>query len=264
MKGIVKEVDKLQFEFDQRQNSLMSSGLREDEAVILSKETQVQRVVRQCKESHGGPIHSLKELESLVVLKGKVDEIRYRKFTCLLKVATNNELFKQQGIENKERITHLSQLLSDDTKPKCHASMADIEAIYGMGVDEPESERPNLSKSPIDVSADCAEWLLNGCWPLKEQEHVVVLFDDSFLLAIVEKGLSDHAEVKFMKSVNVRGHPALSHWIMDSTAEVSNAPKDSILRVRPILEPKGSSRKTLKFCLENHEAINQFIQSQQS
>ena len=144
MKGIVKEVDKLQFEFDQRQN-------REDEAVILSKETQVQRVVRQCKESHGGPIHSLKELESLVVLKGKVNEkalasalnleIRYRKFTCLLKVATNNELFKQQGIENKERITHLSQLLSDDTKPKCHASMADIEAIYGMGVDEPESER---------------------------------------------------------------------------------------------------------------------------
>ena len=68
MKGIVKEVDKLQFEFDQRQNSLMSSGLREDEAVILSKETQVQRVVHQCKESHGGPIHSLKELESLVVL----------------------------------------------------------------------------------------------------------------------------------------------------------------------------------------------------
>ena len=92
----------------------------------------------------------------------------------------------------------------------------------------------------------------------------MVLFDDCFLLAIVEKVLSDHVEVKFMKSVNVRVHPFLSHWIMDSTAEVSNAPKDSILRVRPILEPKGSSRKTLKFCLENHEAINQFIQSQQS
>ena len=81
----------------------MAAGLTEDEAVILSKESQVQRVVRQCKESHNGPIHSLQELECLVASKEKESEkaptsacyleIWYQKFTCLLKVETNNELF---------------------------------------------------------------------------------------------------------------------------------------------------------------------------
>ena len=116
--------------------------LREDEAVIVSKESQVQRVVRACKESHGGPIHTLAELDELVEANKTEEnlasalnlEIRYRKFTCLLKVATNNELFKQRGISNKERITHLKQLLSDDTRPKCHATISDIEALYEQDI----------------------------------------------------------------------------------------------------------------------------------
>ena len=127
-----------------KQADLMAQGLRDDEVLVLSKESQVQRVVRQCKVSHGGPIHSVKELEELIKKKPTEKaltsalnyEIRYRKFTCLLKVATNNELFKQQGIDNKQRIIHLKQLLNNDTKPKCHASMSDIEAIYEQPVNE--------------------------------------------------------------------------------------------------------------------------------
>ena len=69
--------------------------------------------------------NSEKELASALNL-----EIRYRKFTCLLKVGTNNALFKQQGIDNKERIINLKKLLNDDTRPKCYATMSDIENLY--------------------------------------------------------------------------------------------------------------------------------------
>ena len=73
MKIVAKEVDELQLKFDERQKSLMAAGLTED-AVILLQESQVQRVVQQCKESPNGPIHSLQELECLVASKEKESE----------------------------------------------------------------------------------------------------------------------------------------------------------------------------------------------
>ena len=80
---------------------------------------------------------------------------RYRKFTCLLKVATNNELFKQQGIDNKVRIIHLRQLLTDDTRPKCHASLSDIEALYDEMDGINEVGRQDLSPEvPIRRNTD--------------------------------------------------------------------------------------------------------------
>ena len=82
---------------------------------------------------------------------------------------------------------------------------------------------------------------MNGRWPLKEQEHVIALTDDGFLIANVDKCLNDRAEVHFLKPLKVRGQPALSHWIVDATAETSLLPKESVLKVRPILEPKGQS-----------------------
>ena len=227
----------------------------------------MQRVVRQCKESHGGPIHSVPELEKLIAEKENEKalasalnlEIRYRKFTCLLKVATNNELFKQQGIDNKLRITHLKQLLTDDTKPKSHASMSDIEALY-------EVEQPPLEASPMleleeDQSNRNAERLLNGSWPLIEKEQVVVLLENSFVVATVDKCHLNHAELHFMKSVNTRGHPALSHWVTDSSTKTVPTPRESVLELRPILELKGTSRKTLKFFLVNLDILLQFIES---
>ena len=155
----------------------MASGLREDEAVILSKESQIQRVVRQCKESHNGPIHSLAELDQLISQKTTEKslatalnlEIRYRKFTCLLKVATNNDLFKQQGIDNKIRIMHLKQLMTDDTRPKCHASMCDVEALYDddLGAN-PSDDNQDTEEEPEQLDT----WFSNGCWPPKIQEQV--------------------------------------------------------------------------------------------
>ena len=265
LKTVTKEVDELQLQFDKRQKSLMAAGLREDEAVILSKESQVQRVVRLCKESHGGPIQSLAELDQLIKDKGNEQalasalnlEIRYRKFTCLLKVANNNELFKQRGIDNKLRIIHLRQLLTDDTRPKCHASISDIEALYDEIDGVSEVERQDLSP---EVPVDPSVWLSNGCWPLKEQEHIVVLVGNSFCIGNVQKCYPECADILFMKSVNVRGQQPLSHWVDNVSAKPSSIPKESILPLRPVFETKGS-RKTLKLFLVNLDLIKQFVES---
>ena len=95
-------------------------------------------------------------------------EIRYKKFTCLLKVATNNDLFKQQGIDNKLRIIHLKQLLTDDTRPKCHASMADIEALYADESLTSINDQATDDANPLKES----DWFLNGCWPPQRGEYI--------------------------------------------------------------------------------------------
>ena len=257
-KPVAKELDELQFQFDKKQADLMAQGLRDDEVVVLSKESQVQRVVRQCKESHGGPIHSVKELEKLINEKRSEKalasalnyEIRYRKFTCLLKVATNNELFKQQGIDNKQRIVHLRQLLNDDTKPKCHASMSDIEAIY-----EQLSENDGCCPlPPVEEESDEVD-LLSGFWPLQAEEQIVVLSDKGFLVATVDKCNESKVDVRCMRTESLRGYPDKSVWVADPLAGLVSVPKESVVRVRPLLEIKGSSRRNLKFILSNLELI---------
>ena len=266
LKQISKDVDKLQYDFDMRQKNLMSAGLREDEAVILSKELQVQRVVRQCKESHGGPIHSLTELDELI--KSKTNEktlaaalnleIRYRKFTCLLKVATNNELFKQQGIDNKLHITYLKQLLTDDTRPKCHASMCDVEALYDDGQGS-NGEQTLMENQSLDEQPNTPDvWFQNGCWPLNRQEQVVILIEKDFAIGVIEKCYEETADVCLMRSISVRGHPNFSHWIVvdDNAEKVS----ESILQIRPVFQMKGR-KKSLKFLLSNLDVIQQFVQS---
>ena len=280
LKAVTKELDDLQWKFDSRQKNLMSSGLREDEAVVLSKETQVQRVVRQCKESHGGPIHNVDELEKLTAEKTDEKslasalnlEIRYRKFTCLLKVATNNDLFKQQGIDNKERITHLKQLLTDDTRPKCHASMSDIEALYeteapaagDFHLPEPANHDLsilNASEMQSNEQAQRSEWLSQGCWPLLSGEQVVVLTETGFHVASVEESHQDYAKVKIMKAINQKGFPPYSFWVSYANGLVLRTEKESVLTLRPILEPKGTSRKSLKFQLNNLDVILLLIES---
>ena len=64
-----------------------------------------------------------------------------------------------------------------------------------------------------------------------------------------------------MKSVNVKGYPPLSHWVTDPTAKTISTPKESVLKLRPVLQVKGTNRKNIKFFLENLEILIQFIQS---
>ena len=103
-------------------------------------------------------------------------------------------------------------------------------------------------------------WLSNGCWPLKEQEHIAVLVGNSFCIGNVQKCYLECADVLLMKSVNVRGQQSLSHWVDDVSAKPSSIPKESVLPMRPVFETKGS-RKTLKLFLVNLDLIKQLVES---
>ena len=118
--------------------------------------------------------------------------------------------------------------------------MSDSEALYESAEVHSHGEQTSTYEE-ADGFEDCADWLLNGCWPLKEEEHVIALTDAGFLIANVDKCLNDQAELHFLKPLKVRGQPALSHWIVDATAETLLLPKESVLKVRPILEPERHS-----------------------
>ena len=147
--------------------------------------------------------------------------------------------------------------MTDDTRPKCHASISDIEALYDemeeVGVDERYDAAPEVSNNP-------SEWFSSGCWPLKEHEHIVVLVGDSFYIGDVKQWHQECADVLLMKSVKVRGQLPLSHWANDDSAKPTTIFKESILPLRPVFEVKGS-RKTLKLFLVNFDIIKQFVES---
>ena len=76
------------------------------------------------------------------------------------------------------------------------------EAMY----EAEENGAAELSQDTMAEGEDQSNWLLNGCWPLREQEHVVVLTQDSFLIAVVEQCFPNQAEIWFMKSVTMHGN----------------------------------------------------------
>ena len=184
-------------------------------------------------------------------------EIRYKKFTCLLKVATNNDLFKQQGIDNKLRIIHLKQLLTDDTRPKCHASMADIEALYADESLTFINDQATDDANPLKES----DWFLNGCWPPQRGEYIAVAVEKDLLIASVEDSSSVSAKVKFLKALKMKKFPPHTFWVNDSAGMVVDAKRESIFTLRPILKLVGTSQKSLKFQLNNLDLLKQFVES---
>ena len=93
----MKEMDIMQKEFDKKQKALIAAGVVPADAILITSENKIQRVVEQCRRSHGGPITEESEVENIVA-KYKDDkskksalvlEIRYRKFTVLNKKESN-------------------------------------------------------------------------------------------------------------------------------------------------------------------------------
>ena len=101
MKKKVKELDKVQDEFDAKQKGLIEAGGAPADAILLTSQNKIQRVVEQCRRSHGGPITEASEIENIFEKipdeKGRktalILEIRYRKFT-VLDIKEGNPLFK--------------------------------------------------------------------------------------------------------------------------------------------------------------------------
>ena len=86
MKRKVKEMDKIQRDFDLKQKSLIEAGVAPADAVLMTAENKVQRVVEQCRKSHGGPISEESEIKDIENIsddknrkKALMLEIHYRK-----------------------------------------------------------------------------------------------------------------------------------------------------------------------------------------
>ena len=55
-------------------------------------------------------------------------------------------------------------------------------------------------------------WILNGCWPLKDEEHVVILTENGLMFDSEEEGNENSAKVKFFRPIKQKGYPEYSFW----------------------------------------------------
>ena len=59
-------MDKVQLEFDAKQKALIDAGVAPADAVLMTSENKIQRVVDQCRRSHGRPVSEESEVESIL------------------------------------------------------------------------------------------------------------------------------------------------------------------------------------------------------
>ena len=117
---------------------MKNHGLEDADVAVVTTVNKVQRVVTQCKKSHGGPVSDVLELHDLVEKYFLIDsvekklhsilnlEVRYRKFT-MTNVKDNCSLFRQQGIALTEKVKNLELLLeSQSIGFNANATMLDL------------------------------------------------------------------------------------------------------------------------------------------
>ena len=157
MKKKVKELDKVQDDFDAKQKGLIEAGVAPADAILLTSQNKIQRVVEQCRRSHGGPITEASEIENIFEKihdeKGRktalILEIRYRKFT-VLNIKEGNPLFKQQNTSVDQLVTNLKLLLQKtDLALASTATMADLEKVLSKDADTPSDQPASLESDVI-------------------------------------------------------------------------------------------------------------------
>ena len=267
MKKKVKELDKVQDEFDAKQKGLIEAGVAPADAILLTSQNKIQRVVEQCRRSHGGPITEASEIESIFEKisdeKGRktalILEIRYRKFT-VLNIKEGNPLFKQQNTSVDQLVTNLKLLLQKtDLALASTATMADLEKVLSKNADTP-ADQPASPES--DVIPDDQ---LPSLWPPDVGEHVVVNFEDGWSVGeVVTSAANESVDVSFMKLKKVTTADPEEHkrrfWIWPAKKEVISTKRDHILPVRPdlVLAKPPSTRRMLVFSVNNFEIIDKF------
>jgi hypothetical protein len=170
MRKKVKDMDMMQKEFDDKQKSLIEAGVVPADAILITSQNKIQRVVEQCRRSHGGPISEESEIENILAKfeddKSKktalVLENRFRKFT-VLNIKESNPLFKQQNLTVEQLSTNLKLLLKKtDLTLSSTATMADLELV--LSKDDSQGEA-----SPCSVSIQDEH--LPNAWPPVVGEH---------------------------------------------------------------------------------------------
>ena len=267
MRKKVKEMDKIQKEFDSKQRALIDAGVLPADAILMTAENKIQRVVAQCRRSHGGPISEEHEVDDIAE-KFSDDksrklalslEIRYRKFT-VLNIKDSNPLFKQQNLTVEQLCTNLKLLvLKTDLSMASTATMDDLAKVLtkdaGLVTEDQETEA-----APPLVDSQLA-----GNWPPAVGEHVVVGFDDGWYVGEVTSEESDNSvDISYMMNKKVfTAHPAehpRRFWFWPAKKEVIQTRREFILPVRPdlVIAKPPSSRRMVVFSIENAEIVDKF------
>ena len=122
---VAKQMKIEQNKFDTKQRALIEAGVTLTDADVLSKETQLQKFVQQCRSSHNGPLNSPDEVEDLVrkfendkkkLRSALTKEIRYRKYSSY-SIKFDNPLFSQKKCDESTLIANLKLLLMKTDVP---------------------------------------------------------------------------------------------------------------------------------------------------
>lgn len=263
MRKKAKELDRMQIEFDSKQKSLIDAGVTPPDAILLTSENKVQRVVEQCRQSHGGPITEESEIEKVLEKfsdtgskkKALTLEVRYRKFT-VLNIKESNPLFKQQNLSLDQLIINLKLLLKKtDLSLASTATMDDLETVI-----------LKVGRDTQDESLLIEDEVVPSVGQLDVGEHVLVNCEDGWHVGEVKAchGVG-HVDVSYMKPKKVLNADSSEHprrfWIWPAKEEVLETDLKHILPLKPdlVLAKPPSTRRLLVFSVENAEIADKFV-----
>ena len=289
MRRKVKAIDKVQKEFTDNQKALIASGVTPPEAIQITAQNRIQRVVEMCRKSHGGPITDESELNSLLenikddkaVKTALTAEIRYRKFT-LLKIKESNPLFKQRNLSAEQLISNLRFILQKSTLGLvCSVSLEDLEKVVeDSNVEDSNVEDSNVEDESTEKSSDERVDMIEkdvtetlheaqlefphqvGPWPPKLGDHLAVNFEDGFYLGeVAELVNSETVKVSYMSpkkisTASTELNPRL-FWFWPSKKDIMDTCRAAVLPLRPVLNlaVPPSSKRFVVFKLENFDFI---------
>ena len=258
-------MDKIQQEFDSKQKSLIDAGVVPADAILLTAENKIQRVVEQCRRSHGGPISDESEVEKIIIQcpddkrrkSAHSLEIRFRKFT-VLNIKESNPLFKQQNLSVEQLCNNLRLLLKKtDRALASTATMDDLEHILSQVAKKSDTVATEAVPAMPDVPNE---------WPPAVGEHVVVRFEDGWYIGEV---LTDDSEgsvdVSYMKQKKVATADPTEHprrfWIWPAKREIISTKQEYLMPIRPdlVIARPPSTRRMVVFSIENAEIIDKFV-----
>ena len=273
---------------------MKNHGLEDADVAVVTTVNKVQRVVTQCKKSHGGPLSDVFELHDIVGKYSINDgsekklhsilnlEVRYRKFT-MTNVKDICPLFRQKGLTVTQKVKNLELLLeSQSIGFTANATMEDLESavMYESNADEnePGNMQPataaatviNESVVPIAIdeiaeadttttSERVEHATLSSFWPPIETEFVCALLEDGFYIGQVDKVREDQLHLIYLvpKSSDDR-----KYWVWPEREDKDWIRKEYVMEIYPSLSiaRKLSTKRKVVYELMNEEIINAVIQ----
>ena len=208
--------------FNEKQAALLKAGVTQTDAEALAKDSQIQKYVQACRESHNGPLVSPEEVDELInqdhlkedekaLRKALIKEIRYPKYSSI-SIKFNNPLFDQMKVDTATLISNLKLLLmKSDSGLAAKATMSDFEAVIAKGDCEEDeevvvttsSENSSIENPSTIVSTDENTSSDVSHWPLPKGTRIAAAYTDSFYIGEVLSTNGGTARVSYMELNNV-------------------------------------------------------------